>query len=79
MIPTPTNDFIVETTAARRRQILGILPKKMLEGMYDQEQRPWARSRSELLAEALKHWDDNEREIVKYLDRAFDAKLDITY
>jgi hypothetical protein len=79
MIPTPTSDFIEETTAARRRQILGILPKRMLEGMCDPERRPWTMSRSALLAEALKHWEDNDRVIVEYLDRAFDARLDIIY
>jgi hypothetical protein len=79
MIPTPTSEFIEETTKARRRQILGILPKKMLEGMCDQDHRPWTMPRNKLLAEALAHWEDNDRAIVEYLDRAFDGRLDITY
>jgi hypothetical protein len=87
MIPKPTNLNIEKETEARRRRILGMLPSRMLDGMCDLEPPPGAKSsgrsfgtrRAFLLDEALKRWEDNDRVILEYLDRAFDGRLDITY
>jgi hypothetical protein len=75
MIPSPSSPDIEATTLARRREIVGMLPKKMVEEMCDQEHRPSWRSRAENIAGVVASWDDHEAEILRYLDRAFDGEL----